>query len=99
LKNDQAELLRKTTSNIENNESTFSSLPSRNEVHGRKRGNKKDKQNDKKQKKQTFLITRLLLCAFIVLIGLTVTYKYWAKNINLPVQSDNKGIEQVKMEQ
>jgi hypothetical protein len=99
LKNDQAEHLRKKTANIENIESTFSSsLPSRSEVHGRKRENKKDEQSDKKQKKQTFLITRLLLFAFIVLIGLTLTYKYWAIKINLPVQSDNKGIQQVNIE-
>jgi len=100
MPNDQAEYLRKKTAEIRNSENTLSnSLPSRSEVHGKKRENiKKKEQVDKREKKQTFLITRLLLFAFVILIGITVTYKYWSKNVNIPVHGENNDIEQVKIE-
>lgn len=98
MENDQAERLRKKAA--DRDIERISTLPSRSEVHGKKKETRKKKDNsEKKQKKSTFLLTRLLLLAFILLIGLTVTYQYWSEKVYLPVHSeDRKGVEQVKIE-
>jgi hypothetical protein len=95
---DQAEHLRKKAVEVSRNQ--IETLPSRSEVHGRKRSDRKKKEKDKKEaRKSVFWLTRLLLCTFILLIGLTVTYKYWSGKVSVPVHSeDKKGVEQVKIE-
>ncbi|MDM5316073.1 hypothetical protein QUF49_08725 [Fictibacillus sp. b24] len=102
MTNDQAENLREKVvdSQIDGNQKT-QSLPSRSEVHGKRRDSqKKQKEAKSVKRKTTFLATRLLLCAFILLIGITLTYKLWSKDIYIPVHSeDKKGIEQVEIEQ
>ncbi len=101
MTNDQAENLRKQAEDSQNagNQSTYS-LPSRSEVHGKRRESYKTQKEKKKVKrKATFLVTRLLLGAFILLIGITLTYKMWSKNMYIPVHSeDKKGVEQFEIE-
>ncbi|WP_416728860.1 hypothetical protein [Fictibacillus sp. JL2B1089] len=101
MKNDQAESLRNKTA--DHNTAAVQhvhSLPSRTEVHGKKRENERKQKNAKKVKRNTtFLVTRLLLAAFILLVGITVTYKLWSKDLYIPVQSeDREGVEQVEIE-
>lgn len=98
---DQADELRREASNRERvDKPNVQSLPSRSEVHGKRREIEKKQEHTKKEKrKKTFLVTRLLLGAFILLIGITLTYKYWSQNMYVPVHSeDNKGVEQVEIE-
>jgi hypothetical protein len=102
MKNDQAESLRnKTADNTIASVQHAHSLPSRSEVHGKKRDDEKKQKNANKEKrKTTFLVTRLLLAAFILLIGITLTYKLWSKDLYIPVQSeDREGVEQVEIEE
>ncbi|MET3727973.1 hypothetical protein ABID52_001554 [Fictibacillus halophilus] len=101
MKNDQAEGLRsRTADNTTAAVNHVHSLPSRSEVHGKKRENEEKQRNAKKEKrKTTFLVTRLLLTAFILLVGITLTYKLWSKDLYIPVQSeDREGVEQVEIE-
>lgn len=98
---DQAEILRgKVESQLTGKQNT-ESLPSRIEVHGKRRESlKKQKGSKREKRKTTFWATRLLLGAFILLIGITLTYKLWSKDIYIPVHSeDKKGIEEVEIEQ
>ncbi|MBY6035660.1 hypothetical protein KUV80_03310 [Fictibacillus nanhaiensis] len=98
MENDQAERLREKTKSMENVKT--SSLPSRSDLHGKKREKRKKKEQTEKDKnKSSFIVTRLLLVAFILLVVLTVTYQFWSQNIYVPVHSeDNKGVKQVKIE-
>ncbi|WNB93691.1 hypothetical protein [Bacillus sp. NEB1478] len=102
MENDQAEQLRNKTANYDVLHTT--SLPSRREVHQRRNDRKKEEteeksKNHKKSFKPTFLLTKILLVAFIALVGVMVTYQYWSDKIFLPVHSNiKKGIEQVKIE-
>jgi cytoskeletal protein RodZ len=98
MEKDQAEHLRVKAAEI--SEYQTSTFPSRSEVHGKQRNLNKKKEKDKKERRMSlFWVTRLLLCAFILLIGFTVTYKYWSQKVSNPVHSeDKKGVEQVKIE-
>lgn len=101
MTNDQAENLRKQAEDCQNaGNLNAPSLPSRSEVHGKRREiQKKQKETKKVKRKTTFLATRLLLGAFILLIGITLTYKIWSENMYTPVHSeDKKGVEQVEIE-
>jgi hypothetical protein len=101
MQNDQAENLRKEASDSPLLEQhSDQSLPSRSEVHGKRRENRKEEKQSKKEKRNSkFWLTRLLLGAFLLLIGFTLTYKYWSKNMYVPVHSeDKKGVEQVEIE-
>lgn len=98
MEKDQAEHLRSKAADLSNSQPP--TLPSRSEVHGKKSEIKKKKTNSKKQRKMSvFWVTRLLLCAFALLIGLTVTYKYWSQKVSVPVHSeDNNAVKQVEIE-
>jgi cytoskeletal protein RodZ len=98
MEKDQAENLRIKAADL--SEFQTSTLPSRSEVHGKKKEVKKKKENNQKKRKiSMFWLTRLLLFTFILLIGLTVTYQYWSQKISTPVHSeDKKGVEQVEIE-
>jgi cytoskeletal protein RodZ len=98
MEKDQAENLRIKAADL--SEIQTSTLPSRSEVHGKKKEVKKKKENNQKQRKiSMFWLTRLLLFTFILWIGLTVTYQYWSQKISTPVHSeDKKGVEQVEIE-
>ncbi|MCM3720311.1 hypothetical protein [Fictibacillus phosphorivorans] len=98
MEKDQAQNLR--TKAVDRSKSQSSPLPSRSEIHGKNRGDRKKKEIPDKQKVvSVFWLTRLLLLSFVLLIGLTVTYKYWSEKVSTPVHSeDKKGIETVEIE-
>ncbi|MDR7072575.1 hypothetical protein [Fictibacillus barbaricus] len=103
MENDQAEQLRNKAGN--HTVLQTGSLPSRRELHQRKKGRKKEELEEQKNKKKksfkpSFLLTKVLLVAFIALVGLMVTYQYWSDKIISPVHSNiKKGTEQVRIEQ
>ena len=98
MEKDQAENLRTKAADLSGLQ--MSTLPSRSEVHGKTKADKKNKKNNEKQRKiSMFWLTRLLLVSFVLLIVLTVTYKYWSQKVSTPVHSeDKKGVEQVEIE-
>jgi hypothetical protein len=98
MEKDQAENLRTKAADLSDFQT--STLPSRSEVHGKNKKDKKKKENHQKPRKMSmFWLTRLLLFSFILLIGLTLSYKYWSQKVSTPVHSeDKKGVEQVEIE-
>jgi hypothetical protein len=97
MENDQAERLRETAAEIKISET--SPLPSRKEVHGKKRKETQGKQEENNKSKPSFWWTRFLLAAFILLIALTLTYQYWVDQIFSPVHSEIRNdVEQVDIE-
>ncbi|RZT22528.1 MULTISPECIES: hypothetical protein [Fictibacillus] len=97
MEKDQAENLRTKAADLSGLQ--MSTLPSRSEVHGKKSVKRKKEDHQKQRKVSMFWLTRLLLFSFVLLIVLTVTYKYWSQKVSTPVHSENKkGVEQVEIE-
>jgi hypothetical protein len=99
MENDQAERLRETAADLKIDKN--SPLPSRKEVHGKKRqGRPQSEEEERKiELKTSFWWTRFLLAVFIILITFMLTYHFWYDRVFYPVHSEiTNDIERVDIE-